>query len=156
MDNEKYEILKLNDRQELAKKGAKWFSSKWGIPYEAYLESITDSFESGAIVPRWYLCLFGDKIVGGLGVIENDFHPRKDLTPNVCAVYVEKKFRKQGIAGGLLDFVCKDMAKSGITTLYLLTDHDSFYERYGWEYYCDVVGDGEDTPSRMYRHIENN
>ena len=29
----------------------------------------------------WYLCLDDDKIIGGLGVIENDFHDRKDLTP---------------------------------------------------------------------------
>ena len=32
----------------------------------------------------------GDNIVGGLGVIVNDFHNRKDLTPNVCA-YIPKK-----------------------------------------------------------------
>lgn len=38
-------------------------------------------------------------IVGGLGVIENDFHNRKDLTPNVCAVYVDEDYLCQGIAG---------------------------------------------------------
>ena len=32
----------------------------------------------------------GDNIVGGLGVIVNDFHNKKDLTPNVCA-YIPKK-----------------------------------------------------------------
>lgn len=36
-----------------------------------------------------YLCLCGEKFIGGMGVIENDFHPRKDLAPNVCAVYTE-------------------------------------------------------------------
>ena len=41
---------------------------------------------------------------GGAGVIENDFHDRKDLTPNVCAVYVEEHCRCQGIAGKLLEF----------------------------------------------------
>ena len=43
------------------------------------------------------------------------------------------------------------MAERGIKTLYLLTDHTHFYERYGWEYLCDAMGEGEDTPSRMYR-----
>lgn len=38
-----------------------------------------------------------DKIVGGMGVIENDFHDRKDLTLNVCAVYTEKDYRCKGI-----------------------------------------------------------
>ena len=46
----------------------------------------------------------------------------------------------------------KDMKKRGINTLYLLTDHNSFYERYGWEFFCMVQGDGEDTMSRMYVH----
>ena len=41
-------------------------------------------------------------------VIENDFHNRKDLTPNVCAVYVEENYRCQRIAGKLLEYVCED------------------------------------------------
>ncbi len=40
-------------------------------------------------------------IVAGLGVIENDFHNRKDLAPNVCAVYTEEDCRCKGIAGKL-------------------------------------------------------
>ena len=44
-----------------------------------------------------------------------------------------------------------DMKEKGISTLYLLTDHTAFYERYGWEFYCLAQGDGEEKPSRMYR-----
>ena len=89
----------------------------------------------------WYLCLDKERIVGGLGVIENDFHDRKDLTPNVCAVYTDKEYRCQGIAGQLLHIVVKDMKSKGITPIYLITDHTSFYERYGWEFLCMVQGD---------------
>ncbi len=105
-------------------------------------------------VPEWYLCLCGEKLIGGMGVIENDFHPRKDLAPNVCAVYTEEQWRGKGIAGQLLRFVCRDMKERGFDTLYLLTDHTGFYERYGWEFFCPVTGDGEENPSRMYVHIE--
>ena len=56
------------------------------------------SGEKGA-VPQWYVVVQGDKIIAGLGVIENDFHDRKDLSPNVCAVYVEEAYRCRGIAG---------------------------------------------------------
>ena len=85
-----------------------------------------------------------------MGVIENDFHPRKDLAPNVCAVYTEEDCRGRGIAGKLLDFVCADMKENEINTLYLLTDHTSFYERYGWEFHCIVEDNG--TASRVYIH----
>lgn len=40
----------------------------------------------------------GEKIIGGMGVIENDFYNRKDLTPNVCPVYTEKDYCCKGIA----------------------------------------------------------
>ena len=88
-------------------------------------------------------------------VIENDFHDRPDLTPNVCAVYVEKAWRCQGIAGALLRAVCEDMRQFEIKTLYLLTDHTNFYERYGWEFLCLVQGDGETEPARMYGRSTN-
>ena len=82
-------------------------------------------------VPEWYLCLCGEKFIGGMDVIENDFHPRKDLVPNVCAVYTEGLGRGKGIAGWLLQFVCRDMKERRIGTLYLPTDHTGLYERYG-------------------------
>ena len=93
-----------------------------------------------------------ERIIAGMGVIENDFHDRKDLTPNVCAVYTEKDKRCYGIAGALLDYVCTDMKQKGIDTLYLITDHTSFYERYGWEFLCMVQGDDEPNLTRMYIH----
>ena len=76
---------------------AQWFNSKWGVPKEAYLECM-QAYLSGESELGWYLCLDGEKIVGGMGVIENDFHDRKDLSPNVCAVYTEDSHRKLAIA----------------------------------------------------------
>lgn len=70
----------------------------------------------------------------------------------MCAVYVEEEYRGQGIAGKMLQFVCGDMGKQGVDTLYLITDHTSFYERYGWKFLCMVQGDGEPDMTRMYVH----
>ena len=145
-----YKIIRVS--KELADKAAEWFHEKWGVPLEAYKESISESLIDKTVVPRWYVVVNGDKIIAGLGVIENDFHDRKDLTPNVCAVYVEEEFRCHGIAGEMLNFVCRDMKENGIDTLYLVTDHTSFYERYGWEFLCMVQGDGELDMTGMYIH----
>ena len=145
-------IIRLKDQPELLTAAAQWFHEKWGIPSEAYLESMQQCLAGNHPVPQWYLALEQDRIIGGLGVIENDFHNRKDLTPNVCAVYTEEDRRLQGIAGALLARVCSDMKEQGIDTLYLLTYHTSFYERYGWEFFCMVQGDGDPEPSRMYIH----
>lgn len=100
----------------------------------------------------WYLCLDGGKIVAGLGVIENDFHDRKDLSPNVCAVYTEEAYRGKGIAGRLLDMAVNDLKSKGVSPVYLVTDHVGFYERYGWEFLCMVQGENEPEMTRMYIH----
>lgn len=141
----------LRERPDLRESAAQWFHEKWGVPEEAYLECM-DAYLGGETEYGWYLCMDGEKIVGGMGVIDNDFHDRKDLAPNVCAVYTEKEYRSRGIAGHLLDMTVEDMKKHGISPLYLLTDHTGFYERYGWEFFCMAQGDGEDQPSRMYIH----
>ena len=148
-------FLSLRQTPELKARAAEWFHSKWGVPSEAYLACMNAYLEHETEY-GWYLCLDGDQIVGGLGVIENDFHDRKDLTPNVCAVYTEPDRRCRGIAGALLQLVCRDMHEKGIDTLYLLTDHTGFYERCGWEFFCMAPGDGEESLSRMYVHRYHN
>lgn len=147
---QKYEMIKIQEQPELLEAAAQWFHEKWGIPKEAYVESMEACIANEGAVPQWYVAMQDEAIIGGLGVIENDFHERKDLTPNVCAVYVEPEYRKQGIAGRMLQFVCDEFAEKGIDTLYLVTDHTSFYERYGWEFLCMVQGDDEPEMTRMY------
>ncbi len=146
------EMIRLVDRPEMKEQAAQWFHEKWGIPLEAYIESMNECLTRRKPVPQWYMAMEQNRIIGGLGVIENDFHDRKDLSPNVCAVYTEEDRRCNGIAGALLQYVCQDMKEYGIDTLYLITDHTSFYERYGWEFFCMVQGDGEPDLTRMYIH----
>ena len=146
-----FDYITLRERADLKNSVAEWFHCKWGVPTEAYLECMEAHLKKETEY-GWYLCMIGAKIVRGMGVIENDFHDRKDLTPNVCAVYTEKDYRCKGIAGHLLNMVVDDMKSKGITPIYLITDHTDFYERYGWEFLCMVQGDGEPNMTRMYIH----
>ena len=146
-----YQYITLREKPEMMAEAAAWFHDKWHVPTEAYL-SCMKAYLQRETEYGWYLCLLDDQIIGGLGVIENDFHDRKDLTPNICAVFTEEAHRRQGIAGRLLNFAVTDLRARGISPVYLFTDHTGFYERYGWEFFCLAQGDGEDTPSRMYVH----
>ena len=78
------EIVKLRDQEHMAGEAAAWFHSKWGIPKEAYEESMAECLLNKGAVPQWYLVMENDVIIGGAGIIENDFHDRKDLSPNLC------------------------------------------------------------------------
>lgn len=146
-----YSYITLMEKPEIKDMAASWFHSKWGVPKEAYLECM-DAYLNKETDNGWYLCLDGEKIVGGLGVIDNDFHDRKDLAPNICAVYTEDEYRCKGIAGQLLDLAVSDMKDKGKTPIYLVTDHTDFYERYGWEFLCMVQGEDEPEMTRMYVH----
>ena len=148
---EEYRYITLTEKPELKEEAASWFHSKWGIPKEAYLECM-NAYLDNETDYGWYFCLCDEKIVAGMGVIENDFHDRKDLAPNVCAVYTEEDYRCKGIAGNLLNMVVEDMRHKGISPIYLVTDHIGFYERYGWEFLCMVQGDDEPEMTRMYIH----
>lgn len=46
----------------------------------------------------------------------------------------------------------EDLRPKSVTPVYLVTDHTSFYERYGWEFLCMVQGDDEPSMTRMYIH----
>ena len=144
-----YVYITLRDAPQLMQKSAEWFSAKWCVPTSAYIECM-QAYLCGKTELGWYLCLCDGQIVGGLGVIENDFHNRKDLAPNICAVYTESDHRGRGIAGNLLNMAVEDLRQKGITPVYLVTDHISFYERYGWEFLCMV--DSSDGTSRLYIH----
>lgn len=147
---ENYRIVSISERPELRKAAAAWFHQKWDIPEDEYLDSIDESFGGSVGVPQWYVVLAGGDIVGGVGVIDNDFHERTDLAPNVCALYVERQWRRRGLAGLLLERVCRDMKRVGFAALYLVTEHYSFYERYGWKFIGWVKETGSDGLIRMY------
>lgn len=146
-----FSYITLREKPQLKDSAAEWFHDHWRVPKEAYLECM-DAYLRGETEYGWYLCLDDDSIVGGLGVIENDFHDRKDLKPNVCAVRTDEEYRGRGIAGKLLDLVVEDMRSKGITPLYLVSDHVGFYERYGWEFLCMAQGDDEPEMTRVYMH----
>ncbi len=146
-----FRYINLREKPDLMAQAAEWFHQRWHVPAEAYLECM-EAYLQGKTEYGWYLCMDEERIAGGLGVIDNDFHDRPDLTPNICAVYTDNDYRGQGIAGKLLLLAVEDLRTKGISPVYLLTDHVGFYERYGWQFLCMVQGDGESHKSRMYVH----
>lgn len=143
-------VLALRDHPELKDDAALWFSEKWGIPASEYRASMDECISCPKGIPQWYVMLNqADEIIAGAGLIENDFHQRSDLSPNLCALYVEEPYRLQGNARNLLNYIRVETANLGYDTLYLVTDHDNFYEKCGWQLFGMVISN-EGDPERMY------
>jgi GNAT superfamily N-acetyltransferase len=129
-------ILGIRENPELLEMGTKFFHGAFGNKdnYMLYLDCITHSITTESTLPRWFLAMKGDAIVGGCGLITNDFISRMDLWPWLAALYVVESERGRGLGGKLLAHGVGEAGKLGFPKVYLTTDHDSYYERYGWQH----------------------
>lgn len=153
MDN--LTLHSISDNSSWIHEAAKWFSDKWGIPAESYAASMKEStLATNNVIPQWFIVRSSNcsssPIIAGCGIIDNDFHDRLDLTPNLCALYVEESYRGNGIARSLLNYARAKTGEYGFDYLYLVTDLVGFYEKAGWEYLFDV-NDTNGGTIRMYR-----
>ncbi|MDD4165395.1 MAG: GNAT family N-acetyltransferase [Eubacteriales bacterium] len=132
---DKSSIINIREHPDYFDRAVDYFSSKWGIDRQIYHDSISDSITTNNSLPRWYLMLEGDRIIGSFGLIENDFMVRKDLEPWLCALYVEESKRYKGFGGKLLSHGKSEAKKLEFDKLYLCTDHVGYYEKYGWQFF---------------------
>lgn len=135
----RFELVKIRETPAFCKRAARWFSEKWDVPEAAYRESMEACVKAYAEgmpgVPQWYV-LADDlgEIFAGAGIIENDFHDRKELAPNLCALFVDEAYRGRGAARFLLREIYTDMRQMGIAKFYLITEHTEFYEKCGFHF----------------------
>ena len=143
-------IIAIREYPELLEQAVDYFSSRWGVDRNIYRDCIANSLTTESPLPRWYLMMNGNRIIGSYGLVVNDFISRQDLWPWICAVYIEEDERGKVLGSRLLEHSRKEAAKLGFPTIYLSTDHVGFYEKYGWQYIGQgySIG-GKDT--RIYK-----
>ena len=139
------QIINLREHPEMLDKAADYFASKWGIDKKIYAASIKESIETPQPLPRWYLLMQQDRIIGSFGLIENDFMQRQDLKPWLCALFIEADKRGNALGAKLLAHGRCEARKLGFKRLYLCTDLKGYYEKYGWQYFgLEKTEDGDD------------
>ena len=148
MDN--INIIAIREHPKYLEQAVDYFSSKWGVRRVIYQDCIFNSLTTKSPLPRWYLMIKDDKIIGSYGLIVNDFISRQDLWPWLCAVYIEENERGTALGSRLLEHGRREAAKLGFSVIYLCTSHVGFYEKYGWQYIgqgYSVSGEG----TRIYK-----
>jgi GNAT superfamily N-acetyltransferase len=91
-------------------------------------------------LPQTYTVL-NDGIAIGMFqlVMDDDIDIRPDYYPWLANVYIDEKYRGQGLLTNLINhmkYVCNEM---GIKKIYLHTKHKNLYEKYGWKYLEEVT-----------------
>ena len=72
-----------------------------------------------------------DILVGFISLFPNDGEEEKDLTPWYATMYVKKEYRNQGCSKILHSAILFEAKNRGFTTLYLKTDLNNYYEKFG-------------------------
>ena len=71
-------------------------------------------------------------MAGCCALLTNDLISRQDLWPWLACLYVEPDYRGRALGATLLEHGATEAKRMGYGTLYLTTDHDGYYEKYGW------------------------
>ena len=75
-----------------------------------------------------------NELIGFISLFPNDCEEEKDLTPWYATMYVKKKFRKNGYSRILNEAILNEAKNRGFSILYLKTDLNNYYEKFGATY----------------------
>lgn len=130
-------VVNLADDLKYIEEVSTWLWEEWSKGSGAKLEDVIYRTKHSICkdrVPQIYIAKFNDELVGTVSIWHNDLISRQDLTPWLAALYIKNEYRGKGI-GTLLQKRCIQAVKDlGYKSLYLITDHENYYERSGWEF----------------------
>jgi len=132
-------VINVRKNPEYKERAIAYIQSKWGNRRnkKVYEDCISHSIGAKNPLPVWYLLMDSETIIGCAGLITNDFISRGDLWPWLCALFVDKKYRGQGLGNLLISQAKKEVAEMGFDKLYLCTDHVGYYEKYDFAYIAE-------------------
>ena len=130
------EVISLKEYPERLEEMIAWFQAHWANEdsMAVYADCLSHALDPQGTLPQWYFLIDQDRVLGGAGLIPNDFNSRMDLWPWICALYIEKSARGHHYGQLLLKRAEQDAAKAGFSHVYLATDHIGYYEKYGYSY----------------------
>lgn len=145
-------ILELDKRPDMLREAAEYFWKQWGsetnLPF--YQNCVEHSLDPDNELPKFYVMLDDNQIIGTYALLRNDLISRQDLYPWFACLFVEPEYRGKQIGSQLLEHAKKQANAKGFKKLYLATYIEGYYEKYGWSYLEKGFGiTGE--PIKIYR-----
>lgn len=132
----------ITKENNLLVKGIEYFWGQWGNKsnFDFYRNCIEHSTSNNKPLPKFYVMLDNNIIIGSYALLTNDIISRQDLMPWFACLFVNKEYRNKGFAEELITHGLNESQKKGFNTLYLSTDLKGFYEKKGWDYHSNAFG----------------
>lgn len=144
------EIYNLKDKIQYIKEVAILTQLEWGQKnlsaeeFELKVEKKIDKIKKSFYNPSYckLILLDDDTLIGFISIFPTDGNERLDLTPWYATMFVKKEFRGLGYSKILNNAILEEAKKRGFYKLYLKTDLDNYYEKFG-AHYLEHLTNGE-------------
>lgn len=150
-------IIKLeNSDNYIFDKICEWNYNWWGIRDNLSYEEVRCNLEHSLNkerLPQTFVLLIDEEPAGMYQLsIFDDLNSRPDIYPWLINVYVDEKYRGNGICRRLMETVYENAKKANLDELYLYTKHVGLYEKFGWDFVEEVKTFRNDSPiERLYK-----
>lgn len=126
-------IINLAERIEFLDIVSQWLWREWASdkPLEYIKYSTLHNTQTNR-VPMTYVALNGEEPVGTVSIWMNDLRCRQDLYPWMASLFVIEEMRNKGIGTLLQNHVVEEAKRLEYKDLYLFTEHNGYYEKFGW------------------------
>jgi predicted N-acetyltransferase YhbS len=136
MNNVRIEYL--SDNILYAETAAGWIYNEFikGIKTDRTYESVVSAFKNchKTELPVRLVALLDNTCAGTISIVHNDLK-RRDYTPWLASLYVDKPYRGNKIAQQLIERVKNIASEMGYAEIYLRTEHASdYYRRLDWQF----------------------
>ena len=135
-------IKELSEETDLLDKAIHVFWSQWGSDgnYPFYADCMKHSLNNNTDLPKFYIAMIEDKIIGTYALLRNDLISRQDIYPWLACLYVKKEYRGKEIGKMMLEHAVTEASKKNFNSIYLSTDLEGYYEKYGWSFFGTGYG----------------
>ncbi len=72
-----------------------------------------------------------NELIGFVSIFPKDCEEEKELTPWYATMYVKEEYRNNGYSRILNNAILKEAQSRGFTTVYLKTNLENYYEKFG-------------------------
>ena len=130
-------IIELTADSPCIDEAVKMIWSQWGDEnnYNFYEDLILHSSRPENVLPKFYIYLKKDSIVGTCALLRYDNVSRQDLSPWLACLYVVPGERVTGIGTALQHHVVKEAKRKGFDRVFLCTELDEYYEKSNWRHF---------------------
>ena len=154
--NKDIKIVKFVDpKSRFFNQLCKWMYGWWGKK-DGWTQEKVKNFMKAMLskerVPQTYIATDGDNVFGMYQFGMDDLDVRPDIYPWLENVYIDEKYRGNGICRLMMESVANSAKSIGLKEIYLYTKHVGLYEKFGWKFIGEIETFKTEAPiQRLYK-----